>query len=155
MARRWIVFFSCEAIKENKTYSDLAVRLDREVQKCEDCGLEIPDPIKIWQFFQAAGMTADECETVLMATDYRYDWKELKEQLDKLYPQSTKKKYPSGRNLSSSKQRQSLANDVGHGSGDDPLEKSIKLMIEQEAESSKKSLLEEALDHYVHQGACS
>ena len=39
--------FKCEGIKENETYGDLAVRLDREVQKCEDCGLEIPDPIKI------------------------------------------------------------------------------------------------------------
>ena len=44
-------FFSCEAIKENETYGDLAVRIDQAVQKCSDCKLEIPDPIKIRHFF--------------------------------------------------------------------------------------------------------
>ena len=33
------VFFTCESLKENETYGDLAVRLDQAVQKCADCNL--------------------------------------------------------------------------------------------------------------------
>ena len=85
-------FFSSDAIKENETYGDLAVRIDQAAQKCFDCKLEIPDHINIRQFFQAAEMTADKRATVLMAAGSQYDWKKVKDQLDTLYPHPVKKK---------------------------------------------------------------
>ena len=86
-------FFSCDAAKENETYGDLAVRIDQAAQKCSDCKLEIPDPIKIRQFFQAAEMTSDKRATVLMDAQSQYDWKTVKDQRDTLYPHLVKKKH--------------------------------------------------------------
>ena len=115
-------FFTCESLKENETYGDLAVRLDQAVQKCADCKLEIPDPIKIRQFFQAADMTSDKRATVLMAAGSQYDWKKVKDQLDTLYPHPVKKKHLGYKGASSSPWRHRSANEVGHGDGNDPLE---------------------------------
>ena len=79
------------------TYGDVALRIDQGAQKCLDCGLEIPDPIKIRQFFAASEMGGDKRATVLMAAGSEYNWKSVKDKLDTLYPHVIKKKADSGR----------------------------------------------------------
>ena len=67
-------------------------------------------------------MTAGKRAAVLMAAQFQYDWKKVKDQLDTLYPHPVKKKNLNGKGASSPSWRQKSVNEVGHGDGEDLLE---------------------------------
>ena len=122
--------------------------IDQAAQKCFDRKLEIPDPVNIRQFFQAAEMTADKSATVLMAAGSQYDWKKVKDQLDTLYPHLVKKMNTWNKGTSQPNWRHRSANEVGHGDGEDPLEYNIMAMMDDETREDNHKSLNEALFTY-------
>ena len=80
-------FFQLQIASDKQhTMRDVAELMDKAVRRCKETGLEIPDPVLIYFYFQHVGASTERQANLLLRTNGEYDWKKLKQAIDLLYP---------------------------------------------------------------------
>ena len=80
-------FFNLQlAADKTATLRDVADYMDQAARQCRDAGLEIPDAVMIYFFFQHSNSNMDRQANLLLRTGGEYDWPKIKQAIDLLYP---------------------------------------------------------------------
>ena len=108
--------------------------------------MDIPDAIKIRQFFVTSEMPPDKRAMVLMSAGSVYDWKKVKDKLDTLYPLPVKKR---GNNTAWKPHwKPKTASETSIDSGIDPLMKECEDIDSTELPDELQKELRESLSTY-------
>ena len=81
-------FFNLQVPNEGKalTLRDVVDYMDQAARQCRDAGLEIPDAVMIYFFFQHSNSNMDRQANLLLRTEGKYDWAKIKKAVELLYP---------------------------------------------------------------------
>ena len=81
-------FFKMSLTEKNTTLTEMCDLLDKSARACREAGLQIPDEIMTYQFFEQAGCTMERQANILLRTGGDYEWQKVKAAVDLLYPQT-------------------------------------------------------------------
>ena len=79
-------FFKLNLNDKQNTLREVADAMDKAARQCRETGLQMPDAIMIYFFFEHAGCSAERQANLLLRTGGKYDWKKIKEAVELLYP---------------------------------------------------------------------
>lgn len=79
-------FFKLNLNDKQYTLREVADAMDKAARQCRETGLQMPDAIMIYFFFEHAGCSAERQANLLLRTGGKYDWKKIKEAVELLYP---------------------------------------------------------------------
>ena len=79
-------FFKMQLGAGNHTLREAADLLDKAHRDCRDTGLDVPDAVVIYWYFEHTGLSQERQANLLLRTNGEDNWRKLKQAIDVLYP---------------------------------------------------------------------
>ena len=90
-------FFQLQTTGEKAmSMREIAEYMDKSSRQCRDAGLEIPDAVMVYFFFQHTHSSTERQANLLLRTEGEYNWKKMKKAVDLLYPNVVVRQATSG-----------------------------------------------------------